>query len=131
MWACFYIARSFDADSLYKILRWVAWFSMGVAIYGVFSYLVGADFFFDRWYDATHYYSGRYRLSSTLGNAMFLGGFICLTAPILIGEILGVRANLYRALLLIGMVVVAISLVLTLTRSAWIAAVFMTALCLA
>ena len=124
----FYIARSFDADSLYKILRWVAWFSMGVAIYGVVSYLVGADFFSDRWYDATHYYSGRYRLSSTLGNAMFLGGFICLTAPILIGEILVVRANLYRALLLIGVVVVAISLALTLTRSAWIAAVFMTAL---
>ena len=126
----FYIAQSFDAPALYKILRWVAWFSGCVAIYGIVSYLVSTDldFLWGRWYDATHYYSGRYRLSSTLGNPMFLGGFICLTAPILVGEIFVARANLYRASLLIGVVAMAISLMLTITRSAWIATIFMTVL---
>ena len=126
----FYIAQSFDAATLYKILRWVAWFSGCVAIYGIVSYLVSTDldFLWGRWYDATHYYSGRYRLSPTLGNPMFLGGFICLTAPILVGEIFVARANLYRVVLLIGVMATVISLVLTITRSAWIAAIFMTAL---
>ena len=124
----FYIAQSFDAATLYKILRWVAWFSGCVAIYGVVSYLVGADFLWDRWRDATHYYGGPYRLSSTLGNPMFLGGFICLTAPILVGEIFVARVNLYRALVFVGVMAMAISLMLTVTRSAWVAAVFMTAL---
>ena len=124
----FYIAQSFDAATLYKILRWVAWFSGCVAIYGVVSYLVGTDFLWDRWRDATHYYGGPYRLSSTLGNPMFLGGFICLTAPILVGEIFVARVNLYRALVFVGVMAMAISLMLTVTRSAWVAAVFMTAL---
>ena len=125
----FYIAQSFDAATLYKILRWVAWFSGCVAIYGVVSYLVGTDFLWDRWHDATHYYSNySRRLSSTLGNPMFLGGFICLTAPILVGEIFVARANLYRALVFVGVMATAISLILTVTRSAWFAAIFMTAL---
>ena len=125
----FYIAQSFDAATLYKILRWVAWFSGCVAIYGVVSYLVGTDFLWDRWHDATHYYSNySRRLSSTLGNPMFLSGFICLTAPILVGEIFVARANLYRALVFVGVMAMAISLILTVTRSAWFAAVFMTAL---
>ena len=125
----FYIAQSFDAATLYKILRWVAWFSGCVAIYGVVSYLVGADFLWDRWHDATHYYSNySRRLSSTLGNPMFLSGFICLTAPILVGEIFVARANLYRALAFVGVIATAINLILTVTRSAWVAAVFMTAL---
>ena len=124
----FYIAQSFDAATLYKILCWVAWFSGCVAIYGVVSYLVGADFLWGRWRDATHYYGEPYRLSSTLGNPMFLSGFICLTAPILVGEIFVARANLYRALVFVGVMAMAISLILTVTRSAWVAAVFMTAL---
>ena len=131
----FYIARSFDADSLYKILRWVAWFSMGVAIYGVVSYLGGADFpyfggadfLWGRWYDVTHYHCWN-RLSSTLGNPLFLGGFICLTVPILVNEAFWTSAGLRRVLLLIGVVTAAISLILTVARSAWIAVVFMTAL---
>ena len=124
----FYIAQSFDAATLYKILRWVAWFSGCVAIYGVVSYLVGTDFLWDRWRDATHYYGGPYRLSSTLGNPMFLSGFICLTAPILVCEIFVARANLYRALVFVGVMAMAISLILTVTRSAWFAAIFMTTL---
>ena len=124
----FYIAQSFDAATLYKILCWVAWFSGCVAIYGVVSYLVGTNFLWDRWYDATHYYSGSHRLSSTLGNPMFLSGFICLTAPILVGEIFVARANLDRALAFVGVMAMAISLILTVTRSAWVAAVFMTVL---
>ena len=123
----FYIARSFDADSLYKILRWVAWFSMGVAIYGVVSYLVGADFLWGRWHDVTHYHCWN-RLSSTLGNPLFLGGFICLTVPILVNEAFWTSAGLRRVLLLTGVVTAAISLILTVARSAWIAVVFMTAL---
>ena len=124
----FYIAQSFDAATLYKILRWVAWFGGCVAIYGVISYLVGTNFLWDRGYDATHYYGEPSRLSSTLGNPMFLSGFICLTAPILVGEIFVGRANLDRALVFVGVMAMAISLILTVTRSAWVAAVFMTAL---
>ncbi len=124
----FYIAQSFDAATLYKILRWIAWFSGCVAIYGVVSYLVNTDFPWGRWYDATHYYSRWYRLSSTLGNPLFLGGFICLTVPTLVNEAFWTSAGLRRVLLLIGVMATAISLILTVARSAWIAVIFMTAL---
>ncbi len=124
----FYIGRSFDAGVLYKILRWVACFGGVVAVYGLISYLTGVDFLWGQWYDSTHYYGEKNRLSSMLGNPIILGGFICLTAPILFGEALIVHTDLRRALLLTGVVTAAISLVLTISRSAWIAAIFMIAL---
>ena len=127
----FYMVRSFDAAKLYGILRWVAWFSTGVGFYGIISHVWGPGFLWEQLYTGrlVYFKDVQYsRLDGTLGNPIILGGFICLTAPLLINEISTTPKGLYRDLLLSGMVAVAISLVLTIAKSAWLSAIFIAAL---
>lgn len=90
-----------------------------VAIHGVYQYIIGVQIP-TTWLDATE--SGvRTRVFSIVGSPNVLGSFLVLVIPITVSQVLSARSRLLKYLYVLCLTPMALSLIFTYSRGAWLA----------
>ncbi|NPV73180.1 MAG: polymerase [Pelotomaculum sp.] len=101
------------------LVNWLVILGALVGLHGVYQYIIGVQIP-STWLDATE--SGvRTRVFSIVGSPNVLGSFLVLVIPVTVSQFLTARGKLQKYLYLLCLAPMAMSLIFTYSRGAWLA----------
>jgi O-antigen ligase len=109
-----------NKDQARALVNWLVALGTLVALHGVYQYIIGVPIP-ETWVDSTE--TVRTRVFSIVGSPNVLGSFLVLLIPVTVSQLLSARGRAQKYLYTLCLAPMALSLIFTFSRGAWLAMV--------